>query len=134
MKFRIYFERMRAALLAASLMFAPVLALAQTPQVQLPNPVGVGKVQAQAGIPTLTGCTIVAGSSDTAGECTTTATSGTIVFSQAYLTAPSCLVIDKTSAATVPQVTYTTTASQITLTTVTSAHVLVWQCMGKIGG
>lgn len=84
--------------------------------------------------PVGTGCTIIAGSSDTDGECTTSATSGTIVFGAAYVSAPSCTVTDKSATSTVSMPVYTTTTTQITLTTIISAHGLVWHCAAKIGG
>lgn len=110
------------------------LAGAQAQQLSLPDPVGVARVVAQGGVPTLTGCTIVAGSTDTAGECTATATSGSIAFSRAFLTAPTCIVYDKAATSTVSMPVYTTTTAQITLTTIISGHGLVWTCFGKIGG
>jgi len=113
---------------AAALSFAPVAALAQGfiigPKTQVQTP----SLAPQGNPPTGTGCTIANNSTDMAGSCTTTATSGTIVFATALASAPNCILVDATSAATVPQVTYTTTATQITLTTVTSAHVLRWVC------
>lgn len=80
--------------------------------------------------PVGTGCTIASGSTDSGGNCTTSAASGSIAFTKTYNVAPNCVLVDATSAATVPQVTYTVTTAQITLTTVTSAHVLRWHCDG----
>lgn len=113
-----------------------LFSLAHAAQVNLQSPVGIAHYEAlspNGNPPVGTGCTIAAGSSDTDGSCTTSAASGSIAFAATYTVAPSCLLIDATSAATVPQVTYTTTATQITLTTVTSAHVLFWHCGGKNG-
>lgn len=119
------------------LAIAFVLALGAAPivaqSVFLPSNVGlIGHIIAGApSAPVGTGCTIVAGSSDTAGECLTTATSGTIVFAQAFTSAPTCIVVDRTAT---PVAVYATTTTQITLTTVTSAHNLSWNCWAKIGG
>jgi hypothetical protein len=127
-------DRLKKALAGASI----AAMLAATPlhaaQFNLPSPAGIGHTESYGAAPVGTGCTIVAGSTDTDGECTTSAASGSIAFATAYASAPSCIVVDKTSAATVPQVTYTTTTAQITLTTVTSGHGLVWHCSGKVGG
>lgn len=98
----------------------------------LPNNAAViGHLNGSSGPPVGTGCTMVAGSTDFAGSCTTSATSGSIAFAAAYTAAPSCLVVDATAT---PVAVYTTTTTQITLTTVTSAHVLYWTCIGKVGG
>lgn len=93
-----------------------------------------GHYVASGNPPTGTGCTIAAGSSDTDGSCTASATSGSIAFATAYLVAPTCLVTDGSATSTVSMPVYTTTTSQITLTTIISTHVLYWHCAGKIGG
>ena len=71
---------------------------------------------------------------DTAGNCTSSSTSGTITFFKAFASAPSCIVVDSTSAATVPQLTYTVSVTAITISTMTSAHVINWVCVAKLGG
>lgn len=81
--------------------------------------------------PVAVGCTLAAGSSDAAGECLTTATSGSITFGTAKTNAPSCLVVDRTAT---PVAVYSVSATAITLTTVTSAHNLSYSCNGKAGG
>ena len=77
------------------------------------------------------GCTIGAGSSDAAGTCLTTATSGSITFGTAKTVAPSCIVVDRTAT---PVAVYSVSTTAITLSTVTSAHNLVWSCSGNAGG
>jgi len=73
------------------------------------------------------GCTIVAGSTDQAGACLTTATSGSITFAQPFAVAPFCTVTDRTAT---PVAVYSVSTTAITLTTVTSAHNLIWNCWG----
>lgn len=85
----------------------------------------INMMLAQGGPPIGTGCTIGANSTDSAGFCTTTAASGTIQFSRQYSLVPSCIVVDTTAT---PVAVYAVTSNQITLTTVTSAHVLRWKC------
>ena len=75
-----------------------------------------------------TGCTVANTSTDLAGNCTSSATSGSVTFQNTYNAAPNCLVVDATSAATVPQLTYTVTTTQITISTMTSGHVIRWVC------
>lgn len=91
----------------------------------------LGHLNASGPPPVGTGCTIAALSTDAAGTCTTSAASGTIVFARAFTVAPRCVVVDATAT---PLAVYTTTTTQITLTTVTSAHVLYWVCFGTQGG
>lgn len=128
------FKNFRTAAIAA--LFAGALGAIAYGQAgfTLVSPIVIGHYINGGPPPTGTGCTITAGSTDTDGECATTATSGSIAFTTAYVVVPSCIVVDKTSAATVPQLTYTTTIAQITLTTATSAHGLVWHCASKQGG
>lgn len=98
----------------------------------LPNNAAVsGHLNNAGGPPVGTGCTIAAGSSDFSGSCLTTATSGSIVFAAAYLTAPDCVLVDRDAT---PVAVYASTVSQITLTTVTSGHNLYWICAGRVGG
>jgi hypothetical protein len=116
-----------AALLSSS-------ALAQSPGFTLPNnSVYQGHLNAApvAAAPAGSGCTIAAGSTDTDGSCTTTATSGSITFAVAFNQAPFCSVTDQTAT---PTAVISVSATAITLTTVVSAHVLNWHCTGKNGG
>jgi hypothetical protein len=83
-------------------------------------------------VPTYTNCAAVGTPSDTDGACTTSNTSGAIIFATPYATAPYCVVTDASST-TVPP-TYTTTTTQITLTTIINAHVINWHCGSRIGG
>lgn len=79
----------------------------------------------QGGVPVGTGCTIVAGSTDASGACLTTATSGSIAFSRTYSSAPNCIVVDRTAT---PVAAYSVAVGAITLSALTSAHNLVWDC------
>lgn len=86
-----------------------------------------GMMSAQGDEPTATGCTLTAGSTDADGTCTASAASGTIVFHNTGLTNPPfCLLVD---ASATPVAVYTVTALQITLTTITSTHVLRYHCI-----
>ncbi len=111
----------------AFLMFAPV-AYAQT--VLQDGSVVSGHLTSASPPPVGVGCTIAAGSTDMAGACLTTATSGTITFAKPFATAPVCLVVDITAT---PVIVYTISTTAITLGTVTSAHQLRWFCMGNAG-
>lgn len=85
----------------------------------------------QAVAVTGTNCTITAGSSDVAGSCTTTSTTATVTFGRTWGTAPTCLVVDTTSAGgagTIPV--YTVSATAMTFSTVVNAHILAWLCLG----
>lgn len=84
--------------------------------------------------PTMTGCTILNGSTDTDWSCTATAASGTVTFGTSYLTAPICTVTDASATSTVSMPVYSVSASAITLSTIISTHVLYGHCAGKIGG
>lgn len=113
-----------AALLAlASPAFAQSVALP-------PNSVVQGMLGVAGKAPTVTGCTIRAGSTDFAGECTGTTTSGTIVFGTPLVGVPFCQVVDATAT---PTAVYATTNLQITLTTIVSAHVYHWDCKAQSG-
>lgn len=86
-----------------------------------------GLMSAQGGAPTATGCTLAAGSTDADGTCTASAASGAIVFKKTdAVNAPFCIVSD---ASATPISVYTVTALQITLTTITSTHVLRYHCI-----
>lgn len=124
---------------AAALLLSCSSALAQ--QFTLPpNSAVSGHIISQdVAPPTGTNCAVAAGSTDTDGSCTTSSTSGAIVFggrspanAVGYITAPNCVVVDASST-TVPP-TYTVTNLQITLTTIITAHVLRWHCAGINGG
>lgn len=92
-----------------------------------PGTVLQGMMSGQGKSPVATGCTLVAGSTDADGTCTTTTTSGAIVFAKTdAVNPPFCIVSDGTAT---PVAVYTVTAQQITLTTVTSAHVLRYHCI-----
>lgn len=122
-----------AAILVVSGLFAPQFRDALAQGFSLPHNSAITGhlITSQAAPPVGTGCTIVAGSTDLDGSCTTSATSGSIAFATAFVSAPFCIVQDSTAT---PVFVYTTTTAQITLTTVTSAHVLFWHCAAKVGG
>ena len=123
----------RGAAIAALLGWSSVSALAQG--FVIPNNAQLSGHLNGAGVPPVgTGCTIAAGSTDTAGSCTASAASGSIAFANAYAQAPNCLVTDGSATSTVSMPVYTTTTAQITLTTIISTHVLYWFCVGKPGG
>lgn len=98
----------------------------------LPSSTGIlGFLLAEGKQPIGTGCTMAAGSTDAAGMCTATAASGSIAFAKLDLAnAPFCNVVD--SSAT-PIMVYTVTTLQITLTTITSGHVLRYWCVAQAG-
>lgn len=122
---------LRVAALAAVVGLAAGLPVASQIFLLPNNTAVVGHLNGASGPPVGTGCTIAAGSTDFAGTCTTTTTSGSIAFAGAFTTAPACLLVDSTGT---PVAVYATTTTQITLTTVTSAHVLFWTCFGRVGG
>jgi hypothetical protein len=80
--------------------------------------------------PTAAGCTIGAGSTDFAGSCVTSASSGSITFQRTFATAPSCLITDATATSTVSMPVYTVSATAITLSTIITAHTLFYVCVG----
>jgi hypothetical protein len=112
------------------------LAIAQQQGFSAINPILIGHFMnagsGSAAVPTYTNCALLGTPSDTDGACTTSSTSGAIIFAQAYATAPYCVVADASST-TVPP-TYTTTTTQITLSTIITAHVLFWHCASRTGG
>lgn len=113
----------------AMLLCSPIHA--QAGNFVLPSNTGfIGFLSAQGKQPVATGCTIVSGSTDAAGKCSTTATSGTIVFAKTDLVNPPFCVVSDGSGGTP---TYTVTATQITLVTITSAHVLFYWCAEQAG-
>lgn len=81
--------------------------------------------------PTLTGGTLTANSCDSAGEFTAAAASGTLVFGSAFISKPSCVLVDQTAT---PIAVFATTPTQLTLTTITSGHLYSYKCDAKIGG
>lgn len=87
-----------------------------------------------AAVPVGASCTIVAGSSDTDGSCTTSGASGSITFAVPYTTAPFCAVVDASATSTVSMPVYTVSATAITLSTIITAHLLFWHCAARIGG
>ena len=74
---------------------------------------------------------MLTGSTDMAGACLTTSTSGTITFATAFLNAPFCTVTDRTAT---PVAVYSVSTTAITLATITSAHNLSWVCTGNKSG
>lgn len=132
-------KRLKTGIVAAALAIcAAAPSLAQQPSMTLVNPTTQGHIiNAGSGgtaIPTFTNCTVVGPASDTDGECTSSSTSASITFAQPWATAPYCILVDATSAATVPQLTYTTSTTAITVSTVTSGHNLFWHCGSRTGG
>jgi hypothetical protein len=125
--------RLAAAAIALAALFAPVAALAQG--FTLPDGSAIqGHIKAMgaagAAPPTAVGCTIGAGSTDFAGSCVTSASSGSITFQRTFGAAPSCLITDATATSTVSMPVYTISATAITLTTIITAHTLFYLCMG----
>lgn len=125
-------KRLFSSLLALALALAPIPAMAQGFTAPDPTTFG-GHVVASGPLPTLVGCTIIAGSTDTSGSCTTSAASGSITFGRTFATAPACLVVDASATSTVSMPVYTVSATAITLSTIITAHILHWFCIGKIG-
>lgn len=125
-------KNFRLTFLAIAVFVAAAMAMVPLPtsaQFIIPDGTNLGgHLNAQGNVPVGTNCTIAAGSTDTAGSCTTTNTSGSIAFARAFTAAPTCLLVDSTAT---PVAVYTTTTAQITLTSVTNAHVLFWFCIGK---
>lgn len=83
-----------------------------------------------AGLPVGTTCTILAGSSDTSGSCTASAGTATITFGTTWGVAPKCIVQDSTAT---PLNVFTVSATAITVSATTNAHVLTWLCIGNVG-
>jgi hypothetical protein len=117
---------------------AGMAALAQQPGMSLINATLIGHLinggSGTTAQPTLTNCTAAGPISDTDGQCTATSTTITVTFAQPWATAPYCIAVDATSAATVPQFTYTTSTTALTVSTMTSGHTAVWHCGSRIGG
>lgn len=131
-----FFGRARFFLALLAIFLAPIAARSQG--FTLPNnTVAQGHLLASpvpgaVGLPVGTSCTIVAGSSDSVGSCTTTSTTSTVTFGTAFLTAPRCLVTDSTAnAATIA---YTISTTAITFSVVINAHLMTWFCVGQVGG
>jgi hypothetical protein len=83
--------------------------------------------------PTTTTCTLNAGSTDLVGGCAATATSGVaVIFGKAFLTAPTCVVLDHTTASGNALATEPTLTTFVLGTTV-SGDKITWICMGKQG-
>lgn len=120
-------------LLLAFVIFASPSAFAQG--FTLPDGSAIqGHVKAMGAVgatpPTAVGCTIGAGSTDFAGTCVTSASSGSITFQRTFGAAPSCLVVDASATSTVSMPVYTVSATAITLTTIITAHTLFYMCVG----
>lgn len=110
----------------AAALFSPAAALAQAYTFP-PGTVFQGLMSSQGKAPVATGCTLAAGSTDADGTCTASAASGAIVFAKVdAVNPPFCLLVD---ASATPSAVYTVTALQITLTTITSTHVLRYHCI-----
>ena len=90
----------------------------------------VGSPQ-NAAPPATTTCTLVAGSSDSVGGCTTTSTAMAVTFSRSFGVAPRCVITDLTANAATNA--FTVSATAITGGTVTSGHLLQWICVGAPG-
>lgn len=91
-----------------------------------------GHLLASGNPPTLVGCTVVVGATDFSGSCTSSATSGSITFAKPFVAIPVCQVVDATvNAATTA---YTVSITAITLSTITTANLLTWNCVGRQSG
>lgn len=82
------------------------------------------------GLPVGTTCTITAGSTDTFGSCAASAGTATITFGTSWGVAPRCILLDSTAT---PVGAYTVSATAITVSATTNAHVLFWFCGGNVG-
>ena len=91
-------RKIRIALVSAAMIAAIGYAAAQQPGYNLFNAVFTGHfINGGSGglaVPVTTGCTLVGPASDTDGECTASAASGSITFSAPFATAPYCIVAD----------------------------------------
>lgn len=87
--------------------------------------------QIGAAPPVAVGCTIGATSTDFAGTCVTSSTSGSITFARTWGAAPFCLITDASAVSATSMPVYTVSATAITLTTVITAHTLFYLCMGS---
>lgn len=95
----------------------------------------LGHIVSTNGIPapTTTTCTLVAGSTDVAGECSATATSGVAVaFGKAFVTRPFCTITDSVTATGINLAAGPTTTG-FTLGTTASGDKIRWTCMGQQG-
>lgn len=125
--------RIRALLVAFLTLFASHAAFAQG--FSLPDGSAIqghARVNGAVGAapPTAVGCTINASSTDLAGLCTTSATSGSITFQRTWGVAPFCLIADADAVSATSMPVYTVSATAITLTTVITAHKLFYFCIG----
>jgi hypothetical protein len=85
------------------------------------------------GPPVGTSCTMVAGSTDTMGQCAATATSAVaVIFNKPFAKAPFCVVLDHTTASGNALVTEPTTTTFVMGTTV-SGDKISWHCEGQVG-
>lgn len=84
-----------------------------------------------AAAPATTTCTLVAGSSDSVGACTTTSTAMAVTFARSFGVVPRCVITDLTANAATNA--FTVSATAITGGTVTSGHLLQWICVGAVG-
>lgn len=131
-------KRVLLGAVSAAALFVGGYVAAQQPGMIVQNATLIGHLinggSGSAAVPALTGCTAVGTPNDTDGQCTASATSGTITFAQPWATAPYCIAVDATSAATVPQFTYTLSTTAITISTMTSGHTIIWHCGSRAGG
>jgi hypothetical protein len=95
-----------------------------------------GKIIPNGATPVLSACgtgVLATGSSDVAGDFTTTGATGcTLTFGVAYATAPSCAVIENSANLATRTTTVTTTA--IVVAAGTSGSKYSYVCMAKAGG
>jgi hypothetical protein len=83
--------------------------------------------------PSGTSCTMVAGSTDVAGECSATATSGVAVtFGKVFTTRPFCTITDSVTATGINLASGPTTTG-FTLGTTASGDKIRWTCLGQQG-
>lgn len=83
--------------------------------------------------PGTTTCTLVAGSTDVAGECNATATSGVAVtFGKPFVTRPFCTITDSVTATGINLAAGPTTTG-FTLGTTASGDKIRWTCIGQQG-
>jgi len=83
--------------------------------------------------PTGTNCTMVAGSTDMAGECAATATSAVAVaFGKAFATRPFCTITDSVTATGINLAAGPSTTG-FTMGTTASGDKIRWVCIGQVG-
>jgi len=83
--------------------------------------------------PTGTNCTMVAGSSDMAGECAATATSAVqVTFGKAFAIRPFCTITDSVTATGINLAAGPSTTG-FTMGTTASGDKIRWVCIGQVG-